>query len=236
MKSPPDKTIAYTAVVVVISFFVFAIGFTVVGAVTAIGAMGGAMASSQNDHLSGVVHFNGQSVDLGKLQAAAQQAEDAAKQAQGAAPDGKVAAIDPEKLKTLLPDSVAGAPRTEISATSAGAGGYGGSNAEATYEAGDKHVTVTVTDLAAAGALAAMAGAVNMQHDEETATGYEKVSTINGRLTTEKYDNQSKSGEYSVIVANRFNVSAEGSGVSIDDLKGAVAAIGPDRLDALSHG
>jgi len=39
-----------------------------------------------------------------------------------------------------------------------------------------------------------------------------------------------------VIVANRFNVSAEGSGVSMDVLKGAVAAVGPDRLEGLAHG
>ena len=45
---------------------------------------------------------------------------------------------------------------------------------------------------------------MNVQEDRETATGYEKVQTINGRLTTEKYDNQDKSGEYSVIVASRF--------------------------------
>ena len=145
-------------------------------------------------------------------------------------------ALDPDKLKSLLPDNVAGAPRTEISGASAGAGGIGGSNAEATYQQGDARVTVTVTDLAAMGSFAAMAGAVNVQSDKETATGYEKVSTINGRLTTERYDSPSKSGEYSVVVANRFNVSAEGSGVSMDALKAAVAAVGPDRLEGLAHG
>ena len=46
-------------------------------------------------------------------------------------------------------------------------------------------------------------------------------------LTTEKYDNQGKSGEYSVIVASRFVIAADGSGVAMDALKAAVAAVGP---------
>ena len=37
-------------------------------------------------------------------------------------------------------------------------------------------------------------------------------------------------------MGSRFNVEAQGSGVSIDALKAAVAAVGPDRLDALAHG
>ena len=96
-------------------------------------------------------------------------------------------------------------------------------------------MTVTVVDMAAIGGMTAFASAANIQSDQETATGYEKVSTVNGRMTTEKYDNTSKSGEYSVIVANRFTVSAEGSGVTIDDLKAAVAAVGPDRLQGMAH-
>jgi hypothetical protein len=147
---------------------------------------------------------------------------------------GKIVAVDPEKLKSFLPDNVGGAPRTEMQATSAG--GVGLSNAEATYSNNDVHVTVTVTDLGAAAALSAFATAMNVQSDKQTATGYEKVTTINGRLTKESYDNQSKSGDFSVLVGGRFNVEAQGSGVSIDTLKGAVNAVGPDRLDALAHG
>jgi hypothetical protein len=97
-------------------------------------------------------------------------------------------------------------------------------------------VTVTITDMGAAAGLTAFATAMNVQSDKQTATGYEKVSTINGRLTKESYDNQSKNGDYSVLVGGRFNIEAQGSGASIDALKAAVAAVGPDRLDALAHG
>ena len=241
MKSPQDRAPVYTLVVVVLAIVIFIVGGAIVGSVAAMGALSsggfGALSSNEPGHLSGTVNLgNGGSVDLGKLQAATQQAEQQIKQSQQAGQNGKVNAIDPNVLKGLLPDNVAGAPRTEISAVTAGAAGFGGSDAEATYQNGDAHITLKVADIAAAGGLAAMAGAVNVQEDRETATGYEKVQTINGRLTTEEYDNQGKSGKYSIIVASRFVISAEGSGVPIDTLKAAVAAVGPDRLEALAHG
>jgi hypothetical protein len=196
----------------------------------------GGLTSGAPGQLAGTVHFNGGSVDLGKLQAATQQAEQQVKASQDAAQNGKINAIDPNLLKAMLPDNVGGAPRTEISAVTAGSAGLGGSDAEATYQNGDVHITLKVADIAAASGFGAMAGALNVQEDKETATGYEKVQTINGRLTTEKYDNQSKSGEYSVLVGGRFVISADGNGVPIDTLKAAVAAVGPDRVAALAHG
>jgi hypothetical protein len=237
MKSPEDKAVLYTVVVVVLAVVVFII----VGAITAplamIGSLsGGSLSAAAPGQVSGTLHLGNSSIDLGKLQSATQQAEQQIRQSQQAAQNGKINAVDPNVLKALLPDNVAGAPRTEISAVTAGAAGMGGSDAEATYQNGDTHITLKVADIAAAGGLAALAGAVNVQEDRETATGYEKVQTINGRLTTEKYDNQDKSGEFSVMVASRFLISAEGSGVSMDSLKAAVASVGPDKLEALAHG
>jgi hypothetical protein len=200
------------------------------------GAISGAIASGAAAPVSGTVHLgNGASIDLDKLAAAGQQAASQIKAQQQGGPN-KVAAIDPERLKALLPDTVAGAARTDVSATSAGAAGFAASNAEATYQNGNARVTLKITDLAAAGGFAAMAGAINVQSDETTATGYKKVHTVNGMLTTERYDTQSKSGEYSVIVASRFAIEADGDGVTMDALKAAVAAVGTDRVAALAHG
>lgn len=232
MKSPPDKTLGYAAVVVVLALVIFIVVGAIAGGVAAVGAMGSGVL---NPTVTGSVNINGSNVDVGKLQSAAKQIESQFRQG-GEGSQTKIVPVDPEKLKALLPDTVNGAPRTDLSVTSGSAAGFGGSNAEATYQRGDARVTVMITDLAAAGGFAAMAGAINVQSDHETATGYEKVSTINGRLTTEKYDSSSKSGEYSVIVANRFNISAEGSGVGMDALKGAVAAVGPDRLEGFARG
>ena len=222
--------------VVILGIVVFVIGGAIAGTVATMGALSGAVANGSVSPISGTVHFNGGSLDLDKLQAAGQQAEAQMKAQRDGGPN-KVVAVDPERLKALLPDSVAGAARTDVSATSAGAAGFGASNAEATYQNGDARITLKVTDLAAAGGFAAMAGAINVQSDETTATGYEKVHTEQRpMLTTERYDNQSKSGEYSVIVASRFAIEADGDGVGMDVLKAAVAAVGPDRVAALAHG
>jgi Yip1 domain len=236
MKAPQDKSLVYTVVVVVLAALVFIVGSAVATSIAGVGAIAGGVTAPPGQ-LSGTVNLgngaSGASVDLGKLQAAAKQLEAQAKAQQTGGP-GKIVAVDPDKLKSLLPDTVGGAPRTEIEANSAGTAAL--SNAQATYSNSDVHVTVTITDLGAAAGLTAFATAMNVQSDKQTATGYEKVTTIDGRLTKESYDNQSKSGEYSIVVGNRFSVGAQGSGVSIDALKAAVAAVGPDRLDALAHG
>jgi hypothetical protein len=242
MKSPQDKALGYTAVSIVLAAVVYIVIGLVAGAVAAT-AMFGASSYARNDvsHVSGVVQVGGTTVDLGQLDQAAKaaQASAAAMQAQAngqALPAGSVHALPADTLKALLPAALpSGFARTEVSAASAGAAGVGGSNAQGVYTKGDGRITLEVTDLAAMGALAAMGGAINVQSDRETATSYEKVGKVDGRLTTESFDSQAKTGKYSVVVANRFVVDAEGSGVAIDDLKAAVAAVGIDKLQGMAH-
>jgi len=236
MKAPEQQAVAYTLVAAVAGIVIFVCVAAVAGTITTMGKVSAAMASGQITAPGGTVRLgNGASIDLDRLQAAGKQAE-AQMKAQQEGGSNKIVAVDPERLKAMLPDSVAGAARSDISASSAGAAGFGASNAEATYRNGEAQITLKITDLAAAGSFAAMAGAINVQSSEQTATGYKKISTVNGMLITEKYDNQAKSGEYTVIVANRFSIEADGEGVSMDVLKAAVAAIGPDRVAALAHG
>jgi hypothetical protein len=53
-------------------------------------------------------------------------------------------------------------------------------------------------------------------------------------MTEESYDRQSRHGEYSVLVGQRFMVQAEGDGVTIDELKAAVGAVDFSRLEGLA--
>jgi hypothetical protein len=187
-----------------------------------IGAMGS---------LSGTVKApGGGEVDLGKLEAASKRMEAAAKQVEA----GTATATDPEALKAYLPASVAGFTREEVSASSSGAGGYEGSQAEGRYTKGDASLRLEVSDLGAAGALAGMATAFNVKSSKETATGYEKVGKVGGRMTQESYDRQARTGEYSILVADRFMVQAKGDGVTMDELKAAVGAIDAGRLEGLA--
>jgi hypothetical protein len=234
MKAPQEKAGPYFVVVLVVAIV---IGLVIGMATSAIGrmGMGGAMGMggmADRGHLSGVVNVPGKgSVDLARLQAAAERAEAASKQMQsGNAPP----ATDPEVLKGLLPASVGAFARSEVSASSGGVGGMQGSGAEGTYAKGDARIHLEVTDLGAAGALAGMAGAFNVKSTKETATGYEKVGRVDGRMTQESYDTASRHGEYGVMVGDRFMVQATGDGVSMDELKAAVGAVGVSRLEAMA--
>jgi hypothetical protein len=152
----------------------------------------------------------------------------------GASGKGAVQPTNPDLLKAYLPDGVDGFARSAVSTGSGGMGGVSGSSAEATYAKGDASFRLSVTDMGAAGAFAAMAGAFNVQHSEESESKYEKVGKVDGRMTQESYDKTSKHGEYSVMVGDRFVVAAEGDNVAMDDLKSAVGAIDPGKLESLA--
>jgi len=164
-------------------------------------------------------------IDLGKLQ----QTADKMKAAQEAK------AVPPAALQALLPDALGGFKRTEISSAGANAGGIGGSEAEGRYVNGDNAIRLKVTDMAAAGALAALGSALHVESSRQTETGYEKTGNVDGRMTSEKWDGKSHDGSYSVVVAGRFLVEAEGNVPSIDALKQAVAAVGIDKVEALAR-
>ncbi len=233
MKAPQDKVVVYAIVAVVVSLVVNIVVYAVGNSVANLGRGPADVTIGAAGPVIGGATVTG--VDLGKVQTAAAAVEASARAMQTGQTDGKVvAAIDPEKLKSLLPDTVAGMARSDVSAESVGAGGMASSHAEAVYSKGGESVTVKITDLALMGPMASMAGAVNLHSSRDTATGYERTSTEGGRLIVEKWDNASKSGEYSMVVGGRFAVEASGSAPSIDDLKGAVAAVGPDRLQAMA--
>lgn len=222
MKAPQDKALPYTGVVILVAIVISLVVAMVLGSVARLtGAGRGMMDGAQ---VSGTMKLPGGegSVDLGKLQAAAKAIENSE----------AVTATDPDSLKAYLPASVAGFTRTEVSASTASAAGIEGSQAEAQYTRGESNLKLQVTDIGQAGALASIAGAVNMKSSKETATGYEKTGVVDGRMTQESYDRQAKSGEYSVLVGERFMVEASGNGVTMDELKAAVEAVGISRLEA----
>ncbi|WP_309643231.1 Yip1 family protein [Phenylobacterium sp.] len=229
MKAPEEKATTYTVVVIIAAIVLAVIAMAVLSPIRSLGQSSGLMA----DHsaAAGTLTVGGNKVDLGELEAASKKMEAAAKQmesGEGPAP------TDPNLLKAYLPADVAGFARTEVTTGSGGAGGVTGSQAEAVYTKGQSRIRLSVTDLGAAGALAGMAGAFNVQSSTETAGRYEKVGKVDGRMTTETYDSNSRHGEYNVLVGDRFMVAAEGDGVGMDELKAAVASVGPARLETLA--
>ncbi len=240
MRAPQAKAVGYTAVTVIVAIVITVVVGLVVGALGfgAITSSGGGhiSGSSSGDNASGTLHIGGATVDLDKLNAAAKQMEAASKQAAANAANGGDAAppIAADVLKDLLPSSFSGYSRGDIEASSGGIAGFSGSNVEAQYAKGDAHLKLSITDLNAAGGFAALAGVFGVEATKETADGYEKVGKVDGRMTTEEWHKDSKSGKYGVLVADRFMVEADGEGADMDDLKAAVGTIGPGKLESLA--
>jgi len=235
MKAPADKAMSYTLVTIVAAIV---LAFLIGAIMAPISAMfGGGPANVASGDLSGKVSVpGGGELDLGKLGEATKQLEAATAQMQGGNAGGAAAAAIPvASLQALLPASLGAYRRSEVSSSAAAAGGLGGSQAEARYESGDSNFSLQVADVGAAGALAALGGALNAQSSRQTETGYEKTETVDGRMVTEKWDNQSRQGSYGVLVANRLMVQAEGTAPNIDTLKQAVNAVGIERLEALAR-
>lgn len=227
MRAPAAKAMSYTVLTIIAAIVVFVVCGAVAARVGNLFVPAATITGDAGD-VSGTLKVPGVGeVDLGKMQAATKKIEAAANTKSGPA-------LAPDALQALLPAALGAWKRTEIESSGANAGGIGGSHAEARYENGGDHIRLEVTDIAAMGAIAAMGQALNVQSNKQTETGYEKSGTVDGRMTGERWDNQSKEGKYSVLVANRFMVEAEGNAPGIDTLKQAVAAVGIDRLEALA--
>jgi hypothetical protein len=240
MKVQQDKAVAYTIVTIVVAAILMFVANEISSGLFR--SAGTSSLAAAGSHLGGKLQIGGTTVDLSKAEQASKQAQALAESIQAQqngqpAPAGSIKAVAPDTLKALLPGALpSGFTRTEVEASSAGAAGVSSSNAHGVYAKGDQKITLEVTDMAAMGALAALGGAVNAQSDRETATGYEKMGAVNGRMTSEEFDRQSKTGKFSVVVANRFMVEANGEGVDMDALKAAVASVGFDRLEGLARG
>jgi hypothetical protein len=258
MKCPVEKAGGYTAVSVIIAFVLSWIIALIVGGVIGTAMMGGAAMSGM--HITGSNGDNGSvTVDsnsaLGKLAAMGQRAEQASKDmdaaqksgdsaAQSAAmgkmlgavsgTNGSVEALAPDQIKTFLPDSLGGLKRTSISAQRNSAMGMQVSDASAEYSNdSNQHITLEVTDTGGAKGFVAMAAAMAPEEDKETDHGYDKTHTVDGNMVHEAWDTQSKSGEYSVVLGQRFTVKATGNADSIDQLKQAVSSVDVSKLESL---
>ena len=257
MKNPPDKSIAYTAVVIVCAI-VLAI---VVGSVSAMfmgaGMMGaGAFGSTalSSPSRSANVTFDKNST-LGKLQDLGTKLEENNKKveaAQKAGDTGAAAAaamnglgllmgggthaepVDTDALKPLVPDSFAGLEKTRSSSAKNGLAGLMMSEAKASYsDKANRTVDLEITDTGGAAALVGLASWA--QGESEDDSGTERTSKQNGRLVHERTSKKGGSNEFTIVVADRFVVKAEGRGVDLNQLKSAVSGLDLGKLESMKN-
>lgn len=227
MKAPADKATGYAVVTILIAIVASIVIGMATAAVGGLAGLSGLNAMSHADKASGTVEINGNKIDMGRMQAAAERAEQLSKN------PGKAAS--PEALKALLPASAAGYARSSVETSSSGTDQAAIVVATGQYEKPDgTSFRMEITDLGPMAGLTALAAGMNGHATKETASGYEKTETIDGRLTSEEWDRDSKSGKYSVVYGDRFSVQADGSAGSVDDLKAAVRAVDGGRLEAMA--
>ena len=227
MKSPPDKAAGYTVVTVIVAIVLS----WIIGLVTA-GVMGSAMWASGVRGASAPAAAEG-SFDpdspLGKLEAVGQM--------MGAVfGAGSAEALAPDRLKGFVPDALGGLPRTEVSAERNGAMGIQVATASGQYSDGSgRHLRLEITDSGGAAGLMGLASWAMVEQERETGSGYERTRKENGRMVHEEWNKDSGSGEYGVVLGERFLVKVAGGGGSVDDLKAAVAGLDLAGLEALRN-
>ena len=127
----------------------------------------------------------------------------------------RVTPVDFRTLQTLLPATVNGLPRGATEGENRQAMGVKASSASAGYGAAGNLIHIKISDVSGVSGLIDIAGNLAQTTDSESATGFERDTTIGGRSVHEKFTNAGKQGELQVIVAKRFEVDVDGSGVDI---------------------
>jgi len=262
MKCPPDKAVAYTAVVVVVGIV----------AALVLGAVSQALLPSRGMSLGGVGSGSGAGgavsiqtpggevkIDTAKMEALGKQMEEATQRMEAAQKSGDQAAagkamgdmmgaaggagaamgggaaIAAQALKALLPETLGELKRNSIEAEGGSAMGFATSSAKARYAAGDKRVDISLTDVGGLGGMAALAGWANMTVDRETDGKIEKVYKEGGRTVREEFQKDGSRGELTVVLANGVIVEARGEQTDVATLKQQLAAIDLNKVEALKR-
>jgi hypothetical protein len=252
MKSPQDKAVGYTAVVVVI----FIIASIIVGTVSAMFVGFGALSTFGRPGGAFSVNTpNGQvTVDSGAMDAAAKRMEAARARIEAAQKSGDPASagaalgemmgaltgaggtpIPVADLKAQLPETLGALKRESFETNGGQAMGISSSVAKAGYANGDKHAELTITDLGGLGGLASVATWANVTVDKETPDGIEKTYKDGGRTIHEEYRKDGSHSEYTVILKNGVIVETSGDKVDGATLKSMAAAVNLDAIEAMKR-
>ncbi|HEX5128861.1 MAG TPA: Yip1 family protein [Usitatibacter sp.] len=245
MKAPEDKAVGYTVVVViaaiVVGFVVATIGSLITAPAMMASHMGSPSARFDKDSPMGKLDDFARKMEAqSKKMEEAQKSGDPNKQmeaalgALGTALSGGKA-VDPvqiDALKPFVPEKFAGLPRTDIRTERSGVSGLMVAKAEGEYREGDKRVKLEVTDTGGAAALLGMAAWLGVQGEKEDSNRRESTKREGTRIVHEEVDKRGGHNEYTVVIGNRFVVSAEGN-ADIGALKSAVNGLDLGKIESL---
>jgi hypothetical protein len=251
MKSPQDKSVGYTALVIVIAIVVGVVIAMVGGMITAPAMVAGMSMSRDRPHvtydkdskLGKLEEFAKKMEAAGKKMEEAQKSGDPNKQMEAAMATLGTAisggkAVEPvqvDVLKPLLPETAAGLPKTSSSADRTGVAGLTVAKAASVYGDQGREIQLEVVDSGGVAGLTAFAAwaALGVQTEKETDSKIERTRREGNRLMHEEISKRGGPNSFTVVLADRFVITARGQGVGIDALKATVASMDLAKLEAM---
>ncbi len=256
MRNPEEKSVLYTVVIVVIGFLLSLVIGAIVGGITAAGTMAAGAAAigstgsnisvDKDSALGKLAAIGAQMEKQSKKLEAAQKSGDANAQAEAASQmlgavlggGDRVEALAPDAIKPFLPERLGDFKRESMSVERSGAMGVQVSTGSARYvDANGTRLELEITDMGGAKGIMALAGFAGIEQDRQTEYGYEKTYKQDGRLVHEQWDNSSRSGEFGIVLGDRFAVKLSGYGEGLDAniLKAALGKLDLAGLEALRN-
>ena len=253
MKNPEDKSAAYTAVTIICAIVVSVIIAVVGGLISAPAMMatqGMGMGSPVPRHATAdpsspigkLDSFAKKMEEAGKQMEAAQKSGDSGKQMEAAMATLGTAmsggkAVEPlqlDQIKPFVPETFAGLPRTSTRSERAGVAGFMTAKAEGTYgDSAGKQVNVEVVDTGGVAGLMGLATWAGVMSERETDDRLERTRKEGNRVVHEEVSKRGGRNQYSLVLADRFVVTASGSGVDINALKSGVASLDLGKLESM---
>jgi len=198
-------------------------------------------------------------VDTARLEAMAKKMEESARKVEEASKSGDAAAtgraaneamamvagalggatggrapVTPADLKALLPATLAGLDRGESESSGGTAVGVSLSSAKARYGDGDRRIELEITDPGTLAGVAAMVGQLATS-ERESEGRIEKRYRQGRHMVQEVTDRRSGHTEYTLTLDSGLIVEAQGRGVDMAALKGAVEGLDLARLESLAR-
>lgn len=251
MKTPPDKALGYTVVLILCGI----VAGVIIGAVSAMLTGGGAhvpgmMGQADGGRGQATVTIPGTNItlDSGKMEAASRRMEEA--QARGDSAAASKAASEmlgaalggaggkpfaPDVLQGFVPGQLGGLARNSVEARSDEAMGITFSSVNATYGRDGRDIDLAIHDIGSAPILVMAMGAWSKSTvNRETAEEVERVFRRDGVATKEEYRKDGSHAEIAQLLPNGVMFEVSGN-VDIETLRGALATLDVNTMAALAR-
>ncbi len=256
MKNPAEKSLKYTAVVILCAIV---LGF-VMGAVTSMFvpsvSLGLSTAQRGSDASvfkietpAGTIALDSDRIEQAqqRMVEASKRMEQASERKDGAAMadaandsmaaaitalggDASIAPVSAQDLKALLPDTIGAFRRTRREASQSAAMGATMSQASAHYETDAASADIEIIDMGSAAALIGMAAAMQPGEYEDD-TSVRSTRRDGGRTTVLNYQRDGSSAEARITLSNGIVVTVSAQQADIDEVKQLVDGLDLDRLE-----